>query len=699
MNKANFLKGFFPLTATALLWGGCSDDKFDSDNSATGKQIAFRLQSNIPSSRATGTTLDYVNAFVVNAQVYGSDDDTKGSWQREKLFDAQTVARIEGQANTFDYNPKRYYPDAANVAYYSAYSPVTKNITTGFKGSTSNQITYNVLQPDGVYGNTTQEDLLVAYTKVEGVVQENDNAPVYRAGFETPVLLNFKHALSRVFVKASNWNNDIVVIKSLSLHNLHGEGTLDIDDTGGWNENDKVNINEGYMDVASSKNVNDYKILWNSTDSPEKIYEYVLPASGVSVAGMTGNTPKYIVSKEQGMLVLPQTTINNDDLGKVDSGDFYVKVTYSIGNSGEEKSKMAAFPDLNQISGKGLTFEFGKQYALNISFSGMTISFDIKVENWDEQSEENPQAATTVVFNDNKPVNASKTLVPNEIADHVSSKFIYDQSIEETTGTDVIGKKAPILPGWTFLGYFDELDGTQYFKLNVDKLALASANESFDGTNWDKTGPACTLYAHWEPTSDEIAIDVTTNGGAVGQEAGSNKASIAWTFDQKLPDIAWTTKPSKTGYDFTGLFITANGGDPIYDADGHTSVMYNTVDQYGEKGSETLYARYAAKKFTVTIDLMGGQYDNKGGHVTFTQEYNKATGNDGTALVFDITTEYTKFTRSGYTFKGFSSASEATTTDVLKDNSGWKWQDTYGATSWTATSDNTTLYVVWEVIP
>jgi hypothetical protein len=108
---------------TFLFWG-CSDDKFGSDSSS-GKQISFRLQGNLPSSRATGTTVDNINAFVVNAQVYDKDDVILPG-NDGKLFSSQTVARLEGKYNTFDYSPKRYYPDAAAFAYYSAYSPVTK---------------------------------------------------------------------------------------------------------------------------------------------------------------------------------------------------------------------------------------------------------------------------------------------------------------------------------------------------------------------------------------------------------------------------------------------------------------------------------------------------------------------------------------------------------------------------------------------
>jgi hypothetical protein len=485
MNKNTILKGLLPLAVFPLLFWGCSDDKFGSDSSS-GKQISFRLQGNLPSSRATGTTVENINAFVVNAQTDWSEDPV--------LFSSQTVARLEGQANAFDYSPKRYYPDEAAFAYYSAYSPVTGNVD-GFGGKTGseiNTIAYFVPAPD-IDGNTTQEDLLVAYTPVKGVAQTPGAAPVHRDGFESPVQLTFKHALSRVFVRTSNNNTEPVVIKKLILHNLYSQGTLKIDD--------KIN--------APAED----KVLWKFDGyTQSESYAYVLLPTGVSVPAKTEKEESvYVVGKDQGMLVLPQTTKNADgDAVPNSATDFFVEVTYSISNI-QEKTVQAAFRDLYGKAG-GLTFEMGRQYALTLAFTDAAVEFDISVEGW-EESETDAYAATTVVFNDNRPSGVSDTdFTPCGIANNSYSKFIHGQSIATTTNDgdedesegDVIGKAAPILDGYIFQGYFDSREGgTQYFVADADgHLIVSVANKSFDGTKWDKAGPSCTLYAQWEEATN-----------------------------------------------------------------------------------------------------------------------------------------------------------------------------------------------------
>ena len=484
MNTDKFLtKGILSLATAAIMMAGCSDDKIILGDES-GRPVAFRLQGNLPASRATGTTVYNVNAFVVNGQVYDNDDKPLP----DPLFDAQTVARVEGEANSFDYYPKRYYPDAAAHACFPAYSPVTPNVSSGFKGSTANMITYTVLPPDSVSGNTRQEDLLVAYTKVDGAVQPADKAPVSRAGFDQAVSLTFKHALSRVFVKASNSNVEPVVIKRLSLNNLYDKGVLDIDGTG-WTGSgvytpagSEVDINEGYID-APGTSPNDYKVLWSPISPQTSSYRYVLPSSGVSVAARTDmKNSIYVVSKEQGMLVMPQTTRNTGNAGEVDldanlHGDFYVEVTYDLSNI-KNKTVRAAFRDINKLDA-GLTFEFGKQYALEIAFSGTAITFAINVEDWNV--EDKPAvAASTVVFNANKPEGVAADVAgihdPN-------SNFIYGEALPTLTGS------APTLAGYLFQGYYDApAGGKKYYNSNLTAAT----------TTWDKAGPAQMLYAQWE---------------------------------------------------------------------------------------------------------------------------------------------------------------------------------------------------------
>jgi hypothetical protein len=384
----------FALAVLPLLFWGCSDDKFGSDSSS-GKQISFRLQGNLPSSRITGTTKDNINAFVVNAQTDLPDD-------AGLLFSSQTVARLEGTANAFDYSPKRYYPDEAKTAEFSAYSPVTGKVD-GFGGKTGseiNTITYTVPKPD-INGNTTQEDLLVAHTPVEGAIQPSGGKPVHRGGFESPVQLTFKHALSRVFVRASNKNLEPVVIKELSLNNLYSKGTLKIDGDTWGSANGVADINEDYIkkeDIASADDP--YKVLWTTdasdTEYKNQKYSYVLLPTGVSVPAETdklGTDDKYVyvVGKDQGMLVLPQTTVNSNNDAEITSTeaatDFYVEVTYRLSNI--QRTVRAAFTDINGLSptGKGLTFEMGRQYALTLEFSDTAVEFDISVEGWEDDTD------------------------------------------------------------------------------------------------------------------------------------------------------------------------------------------------------------------------------------------------------------------------------------------------------------------------
>jgi hypothetical protein len=489
MNKMKLLKGFLPLAAAAFLLGSCSDDKFGSDSSS-GRAVSFRLQSNLPSSRTTGTTENNINAFVVNAQVHGENGDILPKADG-KLFSSQTVARLEGTANAFDYSPKRYYPDEAKTAEFSAYSPVTGKVLYGFNTDSDpdNTITYFVPAPDGDKGNTTQEDLLVAYTPVAG-------------SFDNPVSLNFKHALSRVFVRASNKNVEPVVITKLSLHNLYSKGKLKIDRKD-WTgsgiytpASSEASINAGYKtDITSSGDpAADYKILW--TDKKELTsYSYVLP-SGVSVPARTEKEESVdVVGKEQGMMVLPQTTVNTGNDAIVNNpdatdgtGDFFVEVTYSISNI-KDKIARAAFNDLNGKDG-GLTFEMGRQYALTLEFSDKAVEFDITVEPWGTEEPTPAYAATTVVFKDNKPEGVTDDV---EHIHNTNSGFIYGKALPSlyfgsNPDPDDTAPSLASLADWFFLGYYDAPEGgTKYYNANLTP-AVAT---------WDKIGPSCTLYAQW----------------------------------------------------------------------------------------------------------------------------------------------------------------------------------------------------------
>ncbi|MDR0542724.1 MAG: fimbrillin family protein [Dysgonamonadaceae bacterium] len=375
------------LSAIAGLWTGCSKDEV-VEAPAGSRAISFRMQGGLPSLRATGTTADYVNAFVVNAygDSTGVDHTGSGGPNRKATMLGTTVYRLEGVTSTFDYNPKAFYYAEDDSVHFSAYSPVSKNIGSGLGlGDTKheNKITYTVLPPDTLRGNTQQEDLLVAFTTK------------LKTDFGTAVSLDFKHALSRVYVKATNLLSETAIIDTIRLVNLYDTGTLDIDDdtwaatttTPPVNPVDKPkSINESYYNsITAMGDMSDYKILWTPSGSQDKTFTYALPASGVAVpGGGPGAAAVSVVSVEQGMLLLPQTVWKHSTFN--DATDFYLEIHYKVANI-EETTKFS-FADVNAIGAaaaaeKGITFEFGRQYALNITFNNAGISFSISVEAWD----------------------------------------------------------------------------------------------------------------------------------------------------------------------------------------------------------------------------------------------------------------------------------------------------------------------------
>jgi hypothetical protein len=238
---------------------------------------------------------------------------------------------------------------------------------------TDNIIVYTVPSPakgdlTGDVDVAPQEDLLVAHT--------------HKDDLSGAVILQFRHALSRVSVKAVNLTDQPVHIHSLSLHNLCISGTLDIDrDVWKTSGNGIADINEDYIVPAATHA--DYKILWDTDGQPGKALAWQLAGSGVMVP--KGGSTVQVTADDQSLLVLPPTTRNKNNDAIVDNGDFYLEVAYTVGNITE--TIQAPFADINnraQTPGKdeGLTFEMGRQYALTLVFTAETLTFDVSVDDW-----------------------------------------------------------------------------------------------------------------------------------------------------------------------------------------------------------------------------------------------------------------------------------------------------------------------------
>ena len=196
---------------------------------------------------------------------------------------------------------------------------------------------YEVKAPDAT-GITAQEDFLIADTSFTTI---------------TPTVnLNFRHALSRIFVKASNDLSEDVVITGIELKNLKSKGTV----------------------------TTPLPLTWVADASSIRNYSYILAPTGVAVKAGTGkgvspnDVPVLVTSMEQGMMVLPQPTVNGgtDDYT---AGDFALEVTYDVANLTGEKAYVYLADEYPFIA--------GNQYAITIEFDDTStglIEIDFTIE-------------------------------------------------------------------------------------------------------------------------------------------------------------------------------------------------------------------------------------------------------------------------------------------------------------------------------
>jgi len=170
-------------------------------------------------------------------------------------------------------------------------------------------------------------------------------------------------------------------------------------------------------------------------------------------------------------------------------------------------------------------------------------------------------------------------------------------------------------------------------------------------------GSFYSVSASWA-TTYYSTISFNANGGQGTMSSMSDKSG---TFNLTANGF------SKTGYSFAG-WATSNSGAVAY-ANGASY----TVNQ-SNRGPKTLYAKWTANKYTVTLDLQGGQ-----------------TGSASVEATYDAAMPaMTVPTRKGFTFAGYYDAVTGGTKYYNADGSSAK--------NWNKAS-NTTLYAHWAIDP
>lgn len=225
----------------------------------------------------------------------------------------------------------------------------------------------------------------------------------------------------------------------------------------------------------------------------------------------------------------------------------------------------------------------------------------------------------------------------------IIKKTAYNISLNFNDGTGrisnqkiLIGKKyrldlLPTRDGYVFLAWNTQKDESGYIYNVGDEFAEET----------DKT-----LYAIWDSLEYEVIFDA--NGGTVSTTRKAVK------YNETYGDLP---SPTRDGYDFTGWYTLASGGEKII-----TTTKYTII------GNKTLYAHWELKKYTITYNANGGS---------------GTPGNQTKTHGQTIALSTTKPTRKYYTFLGWSTNDKATSA-------------TYGSGASYVANGNVTLYAVWK---
>jgi|GEM_PF-6299563 len=229
----------------------------------------------------------------------------------------------------------------------------------------------------------------------------------------------------------------------------------------------------------------------------------------------------------------------------------------------------------------------------------------------------------------------------------------------------------PEKTGYIFGGYYDAVDtstgevsGTQYYNASG-----ASAHV------WDKTDVA-TLYAKWIPVTYTVTYDAntpSTTSNTVGNMP--SPSSVTKTYNTAI-DISGT-KPTLTGYTFTGWNTASDGSGTAYAASASMS-----TDHANTSGAEVkLYAQWTAIGYTVSFNGNGatGTTAQPNGGTMSNQSFNydeeKALTANAYERKYTVTYNY-NYTgsaattdTSSYSFNGWNTSSDGTGTGYTDEQS------------------------------
>jgi uncharacterized repeat protein (TIGR02543 family) len=181
---------------------------------------------------------------------------------------------------------------------------------------------------------------------------------------------------------------------------------------------------------------------------------------------------------------------------------------------------------------------------------------------------------------DNDTVEESITIFAKWIGNSYSVEFDMrggegdDTTVSVTYGDPMPPATAPTKTGYTFAGYYTELngEGTQYYT-----ASMTSAH------NWNITDDTTTLYANWNANSYKVTFDLQEGTGDINE--------VSAEFGSPMPSAA---TPTRTGYTFHGYFEDEGGLGKQY----YTETMGSASD-WDIAEDTTLYAYWTVNSYLI----------------------------------------------------------------------------------------------------
>lgn len=175
---------------------------------------------------------------------------------------------------------------------------------------------------------------------------------------------------------------------------------------------------------------------------------------------------------------------------------------------------------------------------------------------------------------------------------------------------------------------------------------------------------------------------------ATNATSGSNQTVLA-SYDASMPLVTTAVGTpavaaiSRTGYTFNGWWDATSDGKQYYS---YSAGTIGSANNWDKTGTQTLYAQWIAKQYTITLDREGA--DSGAESVTATYDAGTLAG-------------WSAPSKTGYTFGGYWSGDNGTGTLVISTTGVLQNNVTISAVNWTDASghwikdDGAALYAKW----